>query len=166
MQGFLREALFNILGEAIVEASGLDLFSGTGSIGLEALSRGAARCVFFENYKPALKVLQDNIRSFGFGNIVKVFPVNLLNLKTFPLTEYEPFDLIFLDPPFSFHDPPTRKSMGRLIQLLEDQQVLSNDPCLILQVRKNQSPPDLLGPFQLDSSRPYGSVILNFYHII
>ncbi|MFH2133545.1 MAG: RsmD family RNA methyltransferase, partial [bacterium] len=52
MQGFLREAIFNILGPEVQEASVLDLFSGTGSIGLEALSRGASGCAFFENFKP------------------------------------------------------------------------------------------------------------------
>jgi len=141
MQGFLREALFNILGPQTVNASVLDLFSGTGSIGLEALSRGASHCAFFESYLPAVKVLKNNIRSFGFGNITKVFHINLLQIKEFPRTGKEPYDLIFLDPPFSFHEIPERASLDRIVQLIYDQGIMSENVSLILQVRKQQKPP-------------------------
>jgi 16S rRNA (guanine(966)-N(2))-methyltransferase RsmD len=163
MQGFLREALFNILQHQIAEASVLDLFSGTGSIGLEALSRGASTCLFVESYKPAFQVLRNNIKSFGFEDRVKALNINLLRLTSFPSTGFEPYHLIFLDPPFAFHDSPRTNQLDRLIQLIENQRLLSNDALLVLQVRKEQSPPDLLGTLEPFDLRPHGSVSLVFY---
>ncbi|MHC4944815.1 MAG: 16S rRNA (guanine(966)-N(2))-methyltransferase RsmD [Planctomycetota bacterium] len=163
MQGFLREALFNILQNRIEESSVLDLFSGTGSIGLEALSRGASSCLFIESYKPAFKVLRNNITSFGFEDRVKALNINLLRLNSFPSPGFEPYDLIFLDPPFAFHDSPQADNLNRLIQIIENQELLSADPLLVLQVRKEQSPPELLGSLEPFDLRPHGSVTLIFY---
>ena len=163
MQGFLREALFNILGSRVMGASALDLFSGTGSIGLEALSRGAAYCVFFEKAHLAHNVLRKNIESLGFENCSATFRSDLLKLRTFPYLDLPPFDLIFLDPPFPFHDPRTRKDLQPLIRHLQAAERLAEDLRLVLQVRNKQPIPDRLGPLNLLDSRNYGSVVLNFY---
>ena len=95
MQGFIREALFSILAERILKASVLDLFSGTGAIGLEALSRGASSCVFIEGHGSPFQILVKNIRSLGVENNSKAFkPRSLItDLDTIAFPTYEELDL-------------------------------------------------------------------------
>jgi 16S rRNA (guanine(966)-N(2))-methyltransferase RsmD len=164
MQGFIREALFNILGSRIEEGSVLDLFSGTGSIGLEALSRGASSCVFFEYHREPHRVLMQNIKTLKVESVSKVFKLNLLSIKSFPISGFEPYHFIFLDPPFPFHDPATHKDLNPLIHLLGHQGLLAADPLLVLQLRKKHKSPPNIGFLPLSESRNYGSVSLNIYN--
>jgi 16S rRNA (guanine966-N2)-methyltransferase len=164
MQGFIREALFNILGSRIEGGSVLDLFSGTGSIGLEALSRGASSCVFFEYHRDPHRVLIQNIKTLRVEATSKVFRVNLLYIKSFPASGFEPYDFIFLDPPFPFHDPTTRKDLNPMIHQLGHQGLLAADPLLVLQLRKKHKSPPNMGFLSLSESRNYGSVSLNIYN--
>ena len=77
----------------------LDLFSGTGSFGIECLSRGAKEVIFFENYSNSIKVLRNNIFNLKLESKTKVYEDNAYNLKDSNLNN-KIFDLIFLDPPF------------------------------------------------------------------
>jgi 16S rRNA (guanine966-N2)-methyltransferase len=94
----VREALFSILGPAIEGARVLELFGGTGSLGLESLSRGAAQAVFCEVNRAALACLNDNIATLGVGERTRVHRVSALD---FPRRAEpgEPFDFVFCDPP-------------------------------------------------------------------
>ena len=163
MQGSVRESLFNILGPCIAGASLLDLFSGSGAIGLDALSRGAASCVFVENFGPSLRVLRRNIREAGLQDRCRVLVRDLLKVRRLPLTGFEPFHGIFLDPPFAFHDPKAPNVLPSLLERIQDQGSLVTTPFLVLQIRRKQVPPDPLGPFAFESRRDYGSVSLLFY---
>jgi len=163
MQGFLREALFSIIGDRIVDASVVDLFSGTGSIGIEALSRGANSCVFFESRIQPYKVLMSNLKALKLEKSSMALQLNLLTLKEFPSTGFEPYNIIFLDPPFPFHDNETKKDLNPLIQSLNSQGYLDKNPVLVFQIRKKQIPPASIGPFELNDRRDYGSVSLLFY---
>jgi len=77
----------------------LDLFSGTGSFGIECLSRGAKEVIFFENYSNSIKVLKNNIFNLKLESKTKVYESNAYNLKDSNLNN-KIFDVIFLDPPF------------------------------------------------------------------
>jgi 16S rRNA (guanine966-N2)-methyltransferase len=163
MQGFIREALFNILADTVEGASVLDLFSGTGSIGLEALSRGAAHCAFFESYRPAYQVLLKNIRTLGLSDRAKALPVDVLKRTKLPRTGWEPFDLIFLDPPFALHDTRGGDPTVDIVQNLIKNEVITQFSHAVVQYRSTQPVPEALGPLPLDQIRPYGSVLLAFY---
>jgi len=118
MQGSVRETLFNVLRPRIDRARVLDLFSGTGSLGLEAMSRGAACCTFCEHHGPALAVLEKNIASFGLKDSVRILRLDLLKTRWFPRFRQGPFDIIFLDPPFRFMDSGGEQNLAQLISLL------------------------------------------------
>src|SRR5262245_8949602 len=92
----VREALFSILGEAVEGTSVLDLFAGTGALGLEALSRGAVHATFVEEDRRVAAVLQRNITSVGGDTrvLLKPLPRALANLAG------NKFHLVFLDPPY------------------------------------------------------------------
>lgn len=92
-----RAAVFNMLGDAVEGARVLDLYSGTGSLGLEALSRGAVFARFTERDRVALQCLEENIQNLGVGDICNI---NKLPVARAVAGETEIYQLIFLDPPY------------------------------------------------------------------
>ena len=99
----LRESLFNILVHAyddpIAGARVLDLFAGTGALGIEAISRGAKFALFVDNGAEARALMRDNVEALGLGGVTKVYRRDAANLG--PAHPLEPFSLVFLDPPYS-----------------------------------------------------------------
>ena len=105
LRDMVRESIFNILDHSskvsknISNSKVLDLFSGTGSFGIECLSRGAKEVIFFENYPNSIKVLKNNIFNLKLESKTKVYESDAYNLKDSNLNN-KIFDVIFLDPPF------------------------------------------------------------------
>jgi 16S rRNA (guanine966-N2)-methyltransferase len=99
----LRESLFNILIHAyddpIADARVLDLFAGTGALGIEAISRGAKFALFVDNGAEARALLRNNVEALGLGGVTKVYRRDAGNLG--PAHPVEPFSLVFLDPPYA-----------------------------------------------------------------
>jgi 16S rRNA (guanine966-N2)-methyltransferase len=98
----LRESLFNILMHAyddpVADARVLDLFAGTGALGIEAVSRGATFTLFVDNGAEARALLRNNVEALGLGGVTKVYRRDATNLG--PAHPVEPFALVFLDPPY------------------------------------------------------------------
>ncbi len=99
----LRESLFNILIHAyddpIADARVLDLFAGTGALGIEAISRGAKFALFVDNGAEARALLRNNVEALALGGVTKVYRRDATNLgEAHPV---EPFSLVFLDPPYA-----------------------------------------------------------------
>ena len=98
----LRESLFNILihayGDPVTGARVLDLFAGTGALGLEALSREAAFALFVDDAAEARALLRENIAALGLGGVTRIFRRDATRLG--PAHPLEPFSLVFLDPPY------------------------------------------------------------------
>ena len=109
LKDMVRESIFNILDHSskvsakINNSKVLDLFSGTGSFGIECLSRGAAEVSFFENYNNSLKILKLNIFSLKLEDKSTIFNYSAYNLNDSKLKD-KIFDIIFLDPPFKNRD--------------------------------------------------------------
>ena len=105
LKDIVRESIFNILDHSskvsakINNSKVLDLFSGTGSFGIECLSRGAKNVIFFENYINSLKILKQNILKLKLENKCNIYNFSAYDLKNSNL-KTEIFDIIFLDPPF------------------------------------------------------------------
>jgi 16S rRNA (guanine966-N2)-methyltransferase len=98
----LREALFNILthsyGDPVTGGRVLDLFAGTGALGIEAISRGADYALFVDEGVEARALLRDNVESLGLGGVTRIFRRDATKLG--PAHPLVPFSLIFLDPPY------------------------------------------------------------------
>jgi 16S rRNA (guanine966-N2)-methyltransferase len=98
----LRESLFNILahayGDPVSDARVLDLFAGTGALGVEALSRGAAFTLFVDDAAEARALLRENVAALGLGGTTRIFRRDATKLG--PAHPIEPFGLVFLDPPY------------------------------------------------------------------
>jgi 16S rRNA (guanine966-N2)-methyltransferase len=98
----LRESLFNVLvhghGNPVTGARVLDLFAGTGALGLEAMSRGAAFALFVDDGAEARALIRENVTALGLGGVTKIFRRDATKLGT--AHPVEPFSLVFLDPPY------------------------------------------------------------------
>jgi 16S rRNA (guanine966-N2)-methyltransferase len=91
----LRETLFNVLAPVIEGCVFLDAYAGTGAVGIEALSRGARRCVFVEKNRAAVDVIRENLATLGLANRTEVYTG-----KAIAVLERVPADIVFLDPPY------------------------------------------------------------------
>jgi 16S rRNA (guanine966-N2)-methyltransferase len=123
---FLREALFNLLGP-LPGKSFLDLFAGSGSVGIEAASRGAKEIIFIEKDKKIAAVTQKNIDVCGFDKKCRVLVQDIrIGLRDLCKNKYE-FDIIFADPPYS------QRLVGETIKLLNENSVIKKGTVVVIQ---------------------------------
>jgi 16S rRNA (guanine966-N2)-methyltransferase len=145
MMDRVREALFSSLGPRVTGAEVLDLYAGSGSIGLEALSRGAGRVVFVEKGRRALGVLRDNLEAVGLGGEIVAGDV-VAYLESSP----DRFDLVFVDPPY---DHPLA-SVEEVLRKLSSR--LRVGGVVVVHRRAESGIPEVPG-LSLEDCRRYGS---------
>ncbi len=97
----IKESVFNILADSVQTKRILDLFAGSGALGIEALSRGAASAVFVDQAKTALTTIRRNIRQLGLEDRARVIRWNILKNLNCLIPERDAFDLVFMDPPYA-----------------------------------------------------------------
>lgn len=145
----IRETVFNWLAPRIGGARCLDLFAGTGALGLEALSRGAADCVFVEKSPRAAKTLRANIATLQAANAV----VHETNAATFLQQGSDAqFEIVFLDPPFGDQMLPD------MLRLLEESGILADNARIYIEEDRNQPELDLPGQWQILKTKNSGNV--------
>lgn len=97
----VKESLFNVIGGRVADAEFLDLFAGSGAVGIEALSRGARRCVFVELMTPHLKVVEENLAATGLADRAELLRRDARAAVSDLGQRGRQFDLIFVDPPYA-----------------------------------------------------------------
>lgn len=153
----VREAIFNILGEVVPGARVLDLFAGTGALGLEALSRGARLAVFVEEHPASLAVLRKNLETLGLAEHVEVLPLPVkAGLRKLAQRGGE-FDLVFLDPPYG--SGLAEASLRDLAAL----PILSPSARVVAEHSRWEVLPERVGPLGLMELRRYGDTQVAFY---
>jgi len=154
----VREAIFDLIGQHWEGKRILDLFAGTGSLGLEALSRGASDALFVDYSPYALKVLKKNIERCGFSSCSKIIRRDLR--KTLPgkhLFGKDFFDLLFMDPPY-------RKNLiPKVARHLGGSLLLSPGALLVAECSKTEHPPSAIDPFVMHDTRTYGDTRIIIY---
>jgi 16S rRNA (guanine966-N2)-methyltransferase len=145
----IRETLFNWLTPGIHGATCLDLCAGTGALGLEALSRGAARAVFVEQSSLAANVLRDNVQTL---NATAAEVLNVDARRFLEQADHEQFDLVFLDPPFA------ADMHGDLCRLLTEQGWLAEQAKIYVEMDKAQSESSLPDSWQILKNKTAGNV--------
>jgi len=146
----IRQSLFNIIGSEIEGATVLDAFAGSGSLGLESLSRGAVHATFIERDRVAQNVITKNIETLGVIENTKLIKAPVASWIE---TTDAQFDIIFADPPF--HDPQLSTAM-KLIKLLKP------NGLMVLSYLGRGEVPTELGVVVVDN-RSYGDAVLAFY---
>lgn len=153
----LREALFSILGPRVNDARVLDLFAGSGALGIEALSRGAASAVFVESNWGAGKVIVHNLEKAGLGSGGSLAKRDVFDVLG---SISQSFDLIFADPPYA-----SKAAEDLASQLMGDGNLpvrLAPDGLVILEVESERQPPEAAA-WELLDQRKYGSSTILFY---
>jgi 16S rRNA (guanine966-N2)-methyltransferase len=166
-----RETLFNILGERILDARVLDLYAGSGALGLEALSRGAAYCVFVEQNAAAANAIRANLSTCRWTSRALVWQATLksaLHHAEEKPEHFGAFEIIFADPPFDesreFDDLARRVDI--LARLLHNVGELSAGSSRLVVVQHPRRMPFVLGePFQVWKTRRTGDSCLSFFEI-
>lgn len=147
-----REALFNIIAPYTADCDFLDLFSGSGAVGTEALSRGAKKAWFVEN--SSFDIIEYNLKKAGFTQCAKIFKCDVFSFLN---TAAEKFDLIFLDPPY--HKGFIEKS----IDIIGKRSILKDGGIIAAECDSDEILPLEISGLKLFDRRKYGRAILNFY---
>ena len=152
----VREALFNILGSKPVDATILDLFAGTGALGIEALSRGANRAVFIEKAGKTLNVLRKNIALCGLQACSRIIQWDIVKSLSCLQAYRRTFDLVFLDPPYQCGMiQPTLLNLMRC-------DALADGACIVVEHASQEDVAPVVPGLVWEDQRRYGRTKLTF----
>lgn len=153
----VKEALFDILGERVKGSIFLDLYAGSGGIGIEAISRGAKKVIFVESVPSLRRVIRENVSSLGLGEKADVVGQDAGRFLNNAMKKTERFDIIFLDPPYHTGE------MDRIIKILSKGDVLNEDGVLVAEHFKKKTLPEEAGRLRLLKEYRYGDTVLSLF---
>lgn len=157
MRDVVRGALFNILGDLVEGSRFLDLFAGTGSVGIEALSRGAEYCAFVDHAPEAIRLIHKNLEALSFKEKALVLKLDVFEAIERLSAESERFDLIFIGPPY--HKRLAHKALMALSQHV----LLDKEGIIITEIFKKEELDAQYGELALMDEYQYGDNRLLFY---
>lgn len=157
----LRKAVFDICQSDVAQSRFLDLFAGTGAMGLEALSRGAAQATFVDNYKEALHCIRENITALQVNDLCSVISGDIPSILQQLQKMQRQFDIIYIDPPYE-----SQISVKGVLQYLDHSDLISNGGIVFVE----EAQPSSLKPQEItfahlayEKSRRFGSTLLHQY---
>lgn len=153
----VKENLFNILGTDFIDGNVLDLYAGAGSVGIEALSRGARHATFVEFNEQALRALRENLRLTQLSSHATVVRENVF--KFINRAPEEPFDLIYVAP------PQYKNLWWQTLHSLDVREFLTGTGVIVVQIHPKEFRELDLVSYELDDSRKYGNTMLCFYSL-
>ena len=150
----VKESLFNIIQFDIEGRRVLDLFGGTGQLGIEALSRGAARCTFVDTNRQAAAIIRENLKMVGFDRLAEVHQTDA---AAFLAGCRERYGLIFLDPPYQ------SQLLENCIQTVAKFDILSEHGIMVCESAAEKQLPELEAPYEKGREYRYGKIKLTVY---
>lgn len=147
----VKEAVFNIIQFDIEGRRVLDLFAGTGQLGIEALSRGAVECVFVDESREAVAIVKENLAKCRFtAKVVQADSIGYLRGAG-------KFDIIFLDPPYD------SDLLDKSLEIIQNVDILTEGGIIVSESRREKSLPELKPPYVSALTRNYGKVRISVY---
>ena len=153
----IKEAIFSIIGEKVVDAKFLDLYSGTGNVSFEALSRGSKRAIMIEEDKEALRVIIENVNYLGVEEKCRAYKNDVFRAIEILSRKNETFDIIFLDPPYKENISTTT------IEKISEENLLERDGIIISEHSTYEKMADKIGNFVKYNERDYNKKVVSFY---
>lgn len=150
----VKEAIFSILTNEIYGSNVLDLFSGSGNLGLEALSRGAEHCWFCDSSRDSLKLIRENIRYCRADEKATVIAGDFRKVLSGLDTK---MDIILLDPPYG------KGMLPECFELIGEYDLLTENGLILAEHRKEEELPEEMGGFRKIKERKYGKVVVSIY---
>lgn len=152
----VKESVFNILGDIVVDAQVLDIFAGTGNLGLEALSRGATAAVFIDSSIESIKIIKENAKRTKLIEQTEVYRNDVIRaLERFVETSRS-FDLIFCDPPYN------KGLVEIVLEKIENNSILNPQGILVIEHSKHEKITDQWSNLQLRRVEQYGETLISF----
>ncbi|HEY6837306.1 MAG TPA: 16S rRNA (guanine(966)-N(2))-methyltransferase RsmD [Geobacteraceae bacterium] len=155
----VKEALFNILTGIVGSFDGhrvLDVFAGAGSLGIEALSRGARDAVFVDNSRDAVKLITHNLAELGLSSRATVVAREALTALKSSESRGDTFSLVFLDPPY------TKGLTEKVLEYLATSRLLADGAVVVAEVSSRETLPPAFGRLQVFDRRVYGDTAVLF----
>lgn len=153
----VKESLFNIINGYIIDSQILDLFAGTGSLGIECLSRGASRCVFVDASKSSIDIVKSNIKKARVDSESEVMNIDCKSAIDKLKTRNEKFDVIFMDPPYY------ENLFVNSLEKISESKLLKEDGIIVVEHDTKEKLPDCAGELIKQKSKKYGNTTLTFY---
>ena len=153
----VKESIFNIIGPFFNGGTALDLFAGSGGLGIESLSRGAEHAIFIEKDAKAFQVLQENIKKCRYENCSELFRIDAKRAVKALLKRDITFNLVFLDPPYH------HKEYYDLVQVLVEHEKVQRYGIILCEHAKEVELPSSFGAFLLQRQETYGGTIISVY---
>ena len=150
----VKEAIFNILFD-VEGLSVLDLFAGSGSVGIEALSRGAKRCVFVEEWQPAINSIITNLEHTKLKDSAKVIKFSVKKAINFFNREGSQFDLIFVDPPYE------KDLVNKTLEHIAGTTLIHDDTIIVVEHHPKEPISEDID-LTITDSRKYGQTYISF----
>lgn len=153
----VRESIFNILAGRVFGSRLLDLFAGTGALGLEALSRGAKHATFIDNHPAALELIKKNIKVCEWADrteIIRWDSTRNLNCIKCPI---ELYSLVFIDPPYRSEKVPT------ILRHLDRSNALTSKALAVVEHSSTEILDGKISAFVLEDQRAYGKTLVSFF---
>jgi len=152
----VKESMFDILGAEVQGKVVLDLYAGTGNLGIEALSRGATRAFFVEKGRQALRVIQKNLSECGMQERAELLPKDVLRAIGILKEREACFDLMFMDPPYA------KGLIQRTLMKLRANPIYHEDSILVVEHDRREPIPEQSGGWELIRQRRIGDTVLSF----
>ena len=152
----VKESIFNILQDEIVGKVVLDLFAGTGNLGIEALSRGAKKTIFVEKGRQALRLIQRNLTQFGLEERSEILPKDANRAIGILKQRGKTFDLIFMDPPYE------KGMIEKTLMILTSHQIYHKDSILVIEHNRREPLSTVMEGWNLIRQRRIGDTLISF----
>jgi 16S rRNA (guanine966-N2)-methyltransferase len=154
----VKEAIFSMIGPYFDGGLGLDLFAGTGGLGIEALSRGADRVIFIDIEKTSIQVIEDNLKTLGFKEQAEVYRNEAQRALQVLGRRGLKFDLIFLDPPYKM------KQVDELLLQMEQMGMIQEHATVLVEYEAGHAYADEIGRLKVRKRSTYGDTAIAIYH--
>jgi 16S rRNA (guanine(966)-N(2))-methyltransferase RsmD len=158
----LRETLFNVIADRVEGSRFLDVFAGTGAVGIEALSRGAREVLFIENHGPAAALIEKNLESLGLRAEARVVALDALRglqrLAGEAAAKPKDYDIVFLDPPYA-----AAENYRGVLMFLGASSLLSEGSLVIAEHQRKFELPETAGKLERMRVLRQGEAALSFY---
>jgi 16S rRNA (guanine966-N2)-methyltransferase len=155
----VREAIFNLLGQDITDLKVLDLFAGTGSLGIEALSRGAFGAIFIDNSSLSVNTIKKNLRLCGFESSGIVLKRDIMRGLSFKHRFFQKgVDLVFIDPPYG------KDYISPILKRLSEGEILASSAIVVAESLKDDKLPVRVEKLCLFDTRIYGETKIDMYN--
>jgi len=152
----VKESVFNILGDVVFDAQVLDIFAGTGNLGLEALSRGAAAAVFIDNNLESINIIKDNAQRTKLNGHVEIYKNDVIRALDRFVETGRSFDLVFCDPPYN------QGLVHIVLEKIAKYSILNSEGVLVIEHSKHEKIIDEWDKLQIRRVERYGETLISF----